>query len=605
MLGGKAVLTSGTADPADDGWLRLTDNNYNQAGYAYYDMPIPTGRGLVITFDYAAWGGTGADGLSFFLFDGATTQFNVGGYGGSLGYAQRSGIKGLSNGYLGLGVDEFGNYSSPTEGRVGGPGRTRQAVAIRGPGNDMTGYQYLAGTSQLDIAPWSLPRLDCPNNNRDCFSSTVRPADTSYYRQVQIVVTPVGAAYQVKVAMKFSESDTTWTPLFGPFTMPTSAPGTLKMGFAASTGGSTNYHEIRNLNVTQQVHDLTSTKSVQNATTGVGSVSTDEELIYTVVLRNNTTAAISGVHFTDPIPANTTYIPGSLNAPTGSTVNATNPISITNITVPASGQAVISFKVHVDNPIPVGVTEISNQGAYTYGAVTAQTDGDTQTEGEQPTVISVTAGPNFDTSTKTVTYEDRDNNGAVSPGDILTYRIVVPNSGNQDAPTVTVADIVPSNTTYVANSATASAGTVSYNSTTKTLNWTVSVAAGSQQTLDFKVTVNSTVKIRDVISNQATITHGSTSVLTDADPTTPGKQPTVILAGGGATLTASKSAEVVGGGDLQPGGQVRYTIRLANTGSYSVTGATFADTIPLSTVKWATELLERFCIVLDKVHQIT
>ena len=274
-LGGTAVLTGGTVvphpDPANNGWLRLTTsvnpNGVYQAGYAYYNPPIPTGRGLVITFDYGVWGGTGADGLSFFLFDGATTTFNVGASGGSLGYAQSSGVNGLSNGYLGLGLDEFGNYSNPNQSRIGGPGLVPEAVAIRGPGSGMANYVYLTGTTKLTIAPWSLPKLDCPQNytgftnigvtNGVCGSDGVtRPGSATYYRQVQIIVTPVGAAYQVTVAMKFGTSDTFRT-LLGPFTIPTSAPGTLKMGFAGSTGGNTNYHEIRNLNVTQQVPDLT------------------------------------------------------------------------------------------------------------------------------------------------------------------------------------------------------------------------------------------------------------------------------------------------------------------------------------------------------------
>jgi hypothetical protein len=115
----KATLTGGTAitnpDPANNGWLRLTSTTGYQAGYAYYDTPIPTGRGLVITFDYGAWGGTGADGLSFFLFDGVTPTFNVGASGGSLGYAQKTGVNGLSGGYLGLGLDEFGNFPTRTK----------------------------------------------------------------------------------------------------------------------------------------------------------------------------------------------------------------------------------------------------------------------------------------------------------------------------------------------------------------------------------------------------------------------------------------------------------------------------------------------------------
>jgi uncharacterized repeat protein (TIGR01451 family) len=583
LLGGSAVLTK--EGGGTDGWLRLTTSATYQAGYAYYNTPIPTDRGLVVTFDYGAWGGTGADGLSFFLFDGATisTTFKVGASGGSLGYAQKTGVNGLTGGYLGLGLDEFGNYSNPNEGRIGGPGQVRHAVVVRGPGAGTTGYAYLAGTTNLTLSPWLLPRLDCPKNATGCGDGTSRPSAGNYTRKVQITVTPVGAAYQVAVAMKFSAAATTWTPLFGPFTMPTSAPGTLKMGFAASTGGSTNYHEIRNLVVTQQVADLTATKAVQNATTGGGSVAPGDELLYTVVINNRTSAAISSIAFSDTLPANTTYVANSISAPSGASLNGTNPISITGITVPGSGQAAITFKVRVDNPIPVGVTQISNQGAFLYGGTTALTDGDAQTDGSQATLIAVTAGPNFDTSTKTVTYEDLDNNNAVSPGDRLTYRVVLPNTGNQNSPTTAFADLLPSNTTYVAGSASASAGTASYNSTTKTLNWTVSVNAGSQATLEFKVTVNNGVQIRDVISNQGTTAYGATSVLTDADLATPGKQPTVLLAGGGATLTATKNAAVVGGGDLQPGGLLRYIIRLTNTGSYSITGATFADTIPANT----------------------
>jgi uncharacterized repeat protein (TIGR01451 family) len=582
VLGGSAVLTSGGADTTGNGWLRLTDNNGYKAGYAYYNTPIPTGRGLVVTFDYGAWGGSGADGLTFFLFDGATRTFNAGASGGSLGYAQKSGVNGLSGGYLGLGLDEFGNYSNPNEGRVGGAGFVAQAVAIRGPGSGTAGYAYLAGTTNLTKAPWNLARLDCPKNNGSCGNGTSRPADTVYFRRVQITVTPVGAAYQVAVAMKFDKNAAAWTPLFGPFTMPTSAPGTLKMGFAASTGGSTNFHEIRNLNVTPQVADLTATKAVQNATTGGGSVAPGDELLYTVVFNNHTTAAITGVHFTDTLPEHATYVANSATVPNGASLNATSPLSVTQITVPANGQTTVSFKVRVVSPIAAGVTQISNQGAYTYGGAAALTDGDATADGSQPTVIGVTAGPTFDTATKTVGYADLDHNGAVSPGDRLTYHVVLPNTGNQNAPTTSFTDLLPANTTYVAGSAAASGGTVTYNSTTRALGWTVGVNAGSQAALDFTVTVNSGVQIRDVISNQGAISYGTSSVLTDADLATPGKQPTQLLAGGGATLAATKSAEALGGG-LQPGGQVRYTIHLTNTGSYSITGATFADSLPANT----------------------
>jgi hypothetical protein len=158
QLGGTAVLTSGNGDTAGNGWLRLTSALTYQAGYAYYKTAIPTSRGLVITFDYAAWGGAAADGTTFFLFDGATTSFNAGASGGSLGYAQKTGFNGLSNGYLGLGLDEFGNYSNPNEGRVGGIGFFPEAVAL--PAQRTSPPPYPSSTARRPFRPVSTARAD-------------------------------------------------------------------------------------------------------------------------------------------------------------------------------------------------------------------------------------------------------------------------------------------------------------------------------------------------------------------------------------------------------------------------------------------------------------
>ena len=87
VLGGSAVLTSGNPDPDGEGWLRLTGIGDNEFGYAYYDTEFHSSYGIVVSFEYTAWGGDGADGISFFLYDGTTTQsqFQIGDAGGSLG----------------------------------------------------------------------------------------------------------------------------------------------------------------------------------------------------------------------------------------------------------------------------------------------------------------------------------------------------------------------------------------------------------------------------------------------------------------------------------------------------------------------------------------
>ena len=52
---------------------------------------------------------------------------------------------GFAGGWLGVGIDEYGNFSRGGDGRPP-PGRRRQSVAIRGSGVDETGYRYLAGS---------------------------------------------------------------------------------------------------------------------------------------------------------------------------------------------------------------------------------------------------------------------------------------------------------------------------------------------------------------------------------------------------------------------------------------------------------------------------
>ena len=114
VLGGtptSSLLTgNGTIDPVGSGWLRLTNNSGNQTGFAYNTTSFDLSQGVLIQFDYATWGGTGADGYSVYLFDAGVSAFNIGAFGGSLGYAQKlppavtTAVPGISGGYVGVGV---------------------------------------------------------------------------------------------------------------------------------------------------------------------------------------------------------------------------------------------------------------------------------------------------------------------------------------------------------------------------------------------------------------------------------------------------------------------------------------------------------------------
>ena len=117
------LLSCPTAtDPQGSGKLRLTPAIANRQGGVFGAVSVPTSQGLHVTFNTYQYGGisTGADGLAFVLaaVDPANPRSPaiIGQSGGSLGYsaAFNGGSVGLSNGYLGIGLDVFGNFSNST-----------------------------------------------------------------------------------------------------------------------------------------------------------------------------------------------------------------------------------------------------------------------------------------------------------------------------------------------------------------------------------------------------------------------------------------------------------------------------------------------------------
>jgi autotransporter-associated beta strand protein len=243
------VLTASTAggsiDPVGSGWLRLTSSGGNQATYAYDTTSFNAANATVaVKFDFATYNGTGADGITFFLADASKT-FGVGAYGGSLGYAQKTtaggapaNINGMNGGYLGVGVDEYGNYSNPTEGRVGGIGSVPNAIAVRGPGQGLTGYNYLGGTGNLGANSIAFPGY------------TTRPTGTDT-RSVEMILT---ATNQLTVYM--SSGGGAYVPLYSIDLSGYARPDQLIMGFTGSTGGSTDIHEIQNVSLSSVAANL-------------------------------------------------------------------------------------------------------------------------------------------------------------------------------------------------------------------------------------------------------------------------------------------------------------------------------------------------------------
>jgi hypothetical protein len=86
---GPYLTAAAGRDDAGNGALRLTDSLRNQSNSAFCEsaLTLDVGSRLTASFEFAGYGGTGADGIALVIVDASRGGGGVGGYGGSLGYA--------------------------------------------------------------------------------------------------------------------------------------------------------------------------------------------------------------------------------------------------------------------------------------------------------------------------------------------------------------------------------------------------------------------------------------------------------------------------------------------------------------------------------------
>ncbi|WP_139421398.1 L-type lectin family protein [Chryseobacterium mulctrae] len=342
-IGDNAKLTAAAGiDPNGEGWLRLTEATGNQKGYMYVQQQFPTGLGVIADFEYLAWRNVddltyaGADGFSVFLFDASVTDqnFKLGGYGGSLGYATYSSpanTTGLSGGYIGIGLDEYGNYSRAAEQRNGGTtGLNPNSIVLRGPTN-ATFTNSNVYLTRLDLGDRSGTEGDIRKRDEIDFNTTTptRPSPGTFYRRVQISVTKPGNDYVINIKWR-KQNQTTFTDLLT-YNMNSTTypiPANLKLGFAASTGGGFNFHEIRNILLTTPGNLRVDSRS----DLAFSCNSKKNTITFKVEVTNDTGAALSNIGVTSKVQdALNNAVPISLFKITGIST-----IGFTASTIPTS-----------------------------------------------------------------------------------------------------------------------------------------------------------------------------------------------------------------------------------------------------------------------------
>jgi len=509
VLGGNpnsSLLTgNGTIDPVGSGWLRLTDNEGNQTGYAYNTTTFDLSQGLLVQFDYATWGGSGADGYSVYLFDAGVSTFNIGAFGGSLGYAQKTGIAGISGGYAGIGVDEYGNFSNPTEGRYLGPGADPNTVTVRG---SVVGFGggAIGQTTSTTSYPWIATSA---NNGSLWYNGATRPVQTSTdYRKVIIQINPVTAPSSAPTANVWIQFGYNTTPvqMISGATLPTiSSSQLLMVGYAASTGGSTNYHEIRNLLVTNQGTSTAIDLGITN-TASVATATIASPITYTVTARNygpnNITA--TGVGITDNVPTNITGVTWTCavvsGSPSGTSCGAAsgsgNALN-TTANLPYGGSVTYTITGTVSAPSPA---QLTNTASLTIpGSVT-----DYNPNNNSATVV-VPVNSNLSTSTKTVVDTTPAGNYAI--GDVLQYTITLKESIGAGASGVSVSDTIDTtNLTGQTITSCPSGATCSYSAGVLSATG-ISIPANGSVTIVYTATISSSAIPGNTITNTATVTN--------------------------------------------------------------------------------------------------
>lgn len=223
---GSVPACKDATDTSGNGALRLTNADLvgGQAGFVIYNQPFTTAGGIDIMFDsfqYAGAQSAGrtADGISFFLIDGSASPTGPGTPGYGLGYNN------LQGGYVGVGLDHYGNFATNT-------------TTLPGPNPDTIVLKGSQGANYPTISSVKSQRTLAGATRTDSQVRTHITIDTNNIMNVSV-------SYDGGATFVPTITNVNLTTINGQG----SVPASFKLGFSASTGSASDIHEIRNLAV--------------------------------------------------------------------------------------------------------------------------------------------------------------------------------------------------------------------------------------------------------------------------------------------------------------------------------------------------------------------
>ncbi|HCE4620877.1 TPA: hypothetical protein NGS41_003894 [Vibrio parahaemolyticus] len=226
----------------------LNSNKQYQATASAYNYVFPSDQNyLEIEFDHYAYGGNGADGVALVISD-ASVPPKTGAFGGPLGYGMKlkdyphsdvtEDTEGFAGGWLGIGIDEYGNFR-----REGGEQVTRNAVAdnvvVRGAGAQDSQGKWLKGYPFITEKKYS-GFLDNRRDQRHRYKVVLNSRDSG--------------SITLSVWRKVGDNEDWGEPVIEEFDLLTEGgfnyiPENFRLSVTASTGYDTNTHAVDNFQV--------------------------------------------------------------------------------------------------------------------------------------------------------------------------------------------------------------------------------------------------------------------------------------------------------------------------------------------------------------------
>ncbi len=361
-----------------------------------------------------------------------------------------------------------------------------------------------------------------------------------------------------------------------------SATGSLSNTATVTAGAGVTDPNLANNSATDtdnvvQMTDLSITKTDNTSSVVPGTATT-----YTIVVTNSGPSAANGVQVADTLPAgivSDTWTATATGGATGFPASGSGAINNSAVDMPVS--STVTYTV-IANISPSATGTLSNTATVTPPAGITDTNNAnnsaTDTDTLTPTVdLKITKVDNKGGSSITPT------TGNVTPGNPLTYTIVVSNSGPSTATGSKVADTLPASITSDTWTAVPAGGATGFTASGSGAINDTGVNLPSGSTVTYTVVANVSGSASGTLSNTATVTAAAGT--TDSNPAnnsatdTDNLVPTADLSitkvdnKGGSSITNTTGA-------ASPGGTIVYTIVVTNAGPLTATGATVADTLP-------------------------